>query len=77
MSVDELGRGTGVCAAVICNNERSLVADLGAALHFPLSALEDNLQPIFTSKLLYGTGFFLTSNARALQIVSEKSRDTG
>lgn len=77
MSVDDMGRGTGVCAAIICNKERSLVADLGAALHFPSSTLENNLPSIFSSQLIYGTGFFLTSNAPALQVVAEKAGETG
>ncbi len=62
---------TGACAVVVVDNERSLCADLAACLKYKTSHLESNLEKIKDYKIIYTTGFFITSNAEALQKVAE------
>ncbi|CAI2373749.1 unnamed protein product [Moneuplotes crassus] len=66
---------TGACAVVIVDNERSLCADLAACLKYKTSHLEENLDLIKQYKIIYTTGFFITSNAEALQKVAETAHE--
>jgi len=62
---------TGACAVAVHDKERSLCADLAACLKYKTSHLEDNLERLKAYKILYTTGFFITSNAEALQKLAE------
>lgn len=57
---------TGLCAAIIHNKERSLIANLGAALHFPTAHMAKVASHTAQAHVIYATAFFLTSNAKAL-----------
>lgn len=61
---------TGACAVVVADKERSLCADLGACLKYKTSHLEANLERLKDYKILYTTGFFMTSNLEALKKVA-------
>ncbi|CAF1552159.1 unnamed protein product [Rotaria magnacalcarata] len=52
---------TGTCAVLITGNNRSLVANLGAANHFTIEHLDEpkNKQLIEKAKIFYTAGFFL------------------
>ena len=62
---------TGACAVVVVDNERSLCADLSACLKYKTSHLEAHLERIKDYKIIYTTGFFITSNAEALLKLAE------
>lgn len=53
---------TGTCAVLITGNNRSLVANLGAANHFTIDHLDEakNRQFIEKAKIFYTAGFFYT-----------------
>lgn len=57
---------TGLCAAIIHNKERSLIANLGAAVHFPTAHFAQVATHTSQAHVIYATAFFLTSNAPAL-----------
>jgi len=65
---------TGLCAAIVHNRERSLIANLGAALHFPSEHFLKHAKELEEAKIIYGTGFFLTSNKQALLKVAREAR---
>ncbi|TNV81340.1 hypothetical protein FGO68_gene11032 [Halteria grandinella] len=68
---------TGQCAAIVYEKERSLVADLGAALKFPTEHVENVEQHIEEATILYATAFFLTSNTQALfKLLNKKPKST-
>ena len=63
--------GTGVCAALINQKVRSLVANLGAANHYKQEHLlkEENWKYVERAKVFYIAGFFLTvSPASAMSV---------
>lgn len=62
---------TGACAVVVVDNERSLCADLAACTKYKSAHLDENIERIKDYKIIYSTGFFITSNADALLKVSE------
>ncbi|KAJ5080209.1 hypothetical protein M0811_03693 [Anaeramoeba ignava] len=53
---------TGTCAVLVHKNERSLVANLGAANHFKITHLEDPVvkKHFENSLVFYSAGFFIT-----------------
>ena len=57
---------TGACGVVLHNKEISLIADLGASLKYKVEHLESHFEKIKSCKIIYGTGFFITSNHEAL-----------
>lgn len=57
---------TGACGVVINNKERSLIADLGASLKYKTEHLESHFDKLNDYKIIYATGFFITSNCEAL-----------
>jgi adenosine kinase len=61
---------TGACAVVVNDNERSLCADLAACLQYKTSHLDENIEKLKDFKILYSTGFFITSNPEALKKVA-------
>jgi len=54
---------TGTCAVLITGNNRSLVANLGAANHFTIDHLDDpkNQEYVDKAKIFYTAGFFYTA----------------
>jgi len=65
---------TGTCACIIVKNERTLCANLAAALKYPISHLEDNINNLNNAKLIYSSSFFITSNYDALLKVAKHAR---
>lgn len=61
---------TGACAVVVTENERSLCADLAACLKYKTEHLDANIDRLKDYKILYTTGFFITSNPEALKKVT-------
>ncbi|CAF0987026.1 unnamed protein product [Adineta steineri] len=64
---------TGTCAVLITGNNRSLVANLGAANHFTIEHLDDpkNKQLIEKAKIFYTAGFFYTVCPPAIMRICE------
>ncbi|UJR16035.1 hypothetical protein I4U23_002949 [Adineta vaga] len=64
---------TGTCAVLITGNNRSLVANLGAANHFTIQHLDDpkNKQLIEKAKIFYTAGFFYTVCPPAVMRICE------
>ena len=69
---------TGQCAAIVHDKERSLIANLGAALHFPTHHVDEIKSHVSDAKIFYATAFFLTSNPNALfkLLEHQKQRET-
>lgn len=61
---------TGSCAAVVAGKERSLCANLSASLKYPTAHLDANIKFLEAAKMVYATGFFITSNIEALRKVN-------
>lgn len=62
---------TGACAVIVQEKERTLVADLAAALKYPTEHLQKNMAEsdiISKSKIVYIASFFMTSNYDAMKI---------
>lgn len=57
---------TGAWAVVINHKERALCADLAACLKYKTSHFEANVDLLADYKIIYTTGFFITSNFEAL-----------
>jgi len=70
--VDE-ATGTGTCAVLVKDGERSLVANLAAANNFKKDHLETaEAKAIYeTAKFYYIAGFFLTVSVESLEIVAK------
>lgn len=66
---------TGACAVVINNKERALCADLAACLKYKSEHLEENIETLKNYKILYSTGYFMTSNLNALKRVAQFATD--
>ena len=56
---------TGTCSVLVYNKERSLCANLSAALKYPMDHLTANMKIVEEASIVYGAGFFLTSNVDA------------
>eukprot|EP00455_Lapot_gusevi_P053893 TRINITY_DN850_c0_g1_i1.p1 TRINITY_DN850_c0_g1~~TRINITY_DN850_c0_g1_i1.p1 ORF type:complete len:372 (+),score=176.92 TRINITY_DN850_c0_g1_i1:78-1118(+) len=71
--------GTGTCAVLVVNQERSLVANLGAANHYKKEhLLSDAIAPLWQkAKIFYIAGFFLTVSPPAALEVAEHSLAAG
>nr|ACD37570.1 adenosine kinase [Philodina roseola] len=69
---------TGTCAVLITGNNRSLVANLGAANHFTIDHLDDpkNRQLIENAKIFYTAGFFYTVCPPAVMKICEHADKT-
>jgi adenosine kinase len=65
---------TGICASIVHEKERSLVAQLGAALHYPTSFAETLSSEIRNASVFYATAFFLTSNSSVLLNLIEAAK---
>jgi adenosine kinase len=66
---------TGACAVVINNKERALCADLAACLKYKTEHLESNIEKLVNYKIIYLSGFFITSNLEALKKVAQYATD--
>ena len=53
------------CACLIHASERSLVASLGAALHFSVSHLRKHYEVVRKADIIYSSGFFFTSSTKS------------
>jgi adenosine kinase len=62
---------TGTCAVVVVEKERTLCANLAAACKYSIQHLNDNINVLQDSKLIYTSSFFITSNFEALVQVAE------
>ncbi|ALC45788.1 CG11255 [Drosophila busckii] len=69
---------TGTCAVVISGNNRSLVANLGAAALFTDDWLDtdENMCLLENAKFFYATGFFLAVNSESVLRVAQLSSQT-
>jgi len=66
---------TGTCASIVFEKERSLVADLGAALEFKTYHVHQVQEEVNAAGIFYATGFFLTSNSNALFSLLDSAKD--
>jgi adenosine kinase len=57
---------TGTCGVIVVEKERTLCANLAAACKYSTQHLKANWAAVENAKILYSTGFFITSNAEAL-----------
>lgn len=58
---------TGVCAVVVYNKERTLTTDLAAACAYTVDHYDTKAEVIQQAKMIYITGFFITSCMPALE----------
>lgn len=74
-AVDE-EHSTGLCACLIQDHERSLVARLGAANHYPASHIEQPaIQELLKEvRIIYCSGYFLTVSAETVHHVMRRAR---
>jgi len=70
---------TGTCAVLVCDKDRSLVTNLGAANHYKIDHLKkDDVAALVTSaKLYYISGFFLTVSPPSALHVASHAAETG
>jgi len=70
---------TGLCAVLINGLHRSLVARLGASSHYhPFHLLQSALQShIVSAKLVYITGFFLTTSPETIMQMAALTHEHG
>jgi len=70
---------TGMCAALICGNERSLCANLAAANLYKSEHLkkEENWKLVTQANFYYIAGFFLTVSPESMIAVGEHSAQNG
>jgi adenosine kinase len=73
-SIDEETK-TGKCACVVVDKERALCADLGASMKYKTEHMRENIHLAKDAKILYSTGFFITSNFEALMIAAKYAFD--
>lgn len=69
-SIDE-ETNTGKCGVVIHDRERALCADLGAAMKYKTEHMKENIHLASNAKILYTTGFFISSNVEALMLIAK------
>lgn len=67
----EEDHNTGACAVVVTGKERALCAHLGAAVKFHTDHLEGHWEHVDKASHIYATGFFITTNAKALKQIAE------
>ena len=61
---------TGTCAVLVNGKNRSLVANVGAANFLKQSHLENNLNLILKSQIIYSSGFLITTSTESLDFIS-------
>ena len=62
---------TGSCAVLVHEKERALCANLAACLKYKTEHLVSNLPALESTRFLYTSAFFITSNFDALQIYAK------
>ncbi|CAM4749353.1 unnamed protein product [Rotaria magnacalcarata] len=69
---------TGTCAVLITGNDRSLVANLGAANHFTIDHFNDpkNHEHVEKAKIFYTAGFFYTVSPDTVMRLCEHANQT-
>ena len=73
-SIDEETK-TGKCACVIHERERALCADLGASMRYKTEHMTSNIHLAASAKIIYTTGFFITSNFEALMVAAKYAHE--
>jgi adenosine kinase len=68
---------TGKCACVIHEKERALCADLGASCAYKTEHMTENISQAASAKIIYTTGFFITSNFEALMTAGRYAHENG
>lgn len=68
---------TGKCAVVVHERERALCADLGACMKYNTEHMVANIEQAKDSKVIYTTGFFVTSNFEALMTAAKYANENG
>lgn len=68
---------TGTCACLIQGKERSLVANLGASIHFQLSHLEAHIDALRDAQVIYSSGYFYTSSPSGAIRTAQYAGETG
>ena len=68
---------TGTCAVLVCDGERSLIANLAAANNFKETHLETPKakEIISSASIYYSAGFFLTVSVESLLTVTKQAAD--
>lgn len=69
--------GTGKCAALITDHNRSLVTDLGAANYFTPDHLDAHWDKVEAAKIFYIGGFHLTVSPEAICKLGKHAQETG
>ena len=64
---------TGTCAVLVCDKDRSLVTNLGAANHYKIDQLKKaEVKPLLAAaRVFYVSGFFLTVSPPSAMLVAE------
>ena len=62
---------TGTCAVLVINKDRALCANLAAACKYSEDHLEANKAELTNAKIIYSTGFFITSSVPSLMNVAK------
>ena len=64
---------TGTCAVLVCNKDRSLVSELGAANHYKIDQLKkpEMQATLAAARVFYVSGFFLTVSPPSIKLVAE------
>lgn len=62
---------TGACAVVVTEKERALCADLGACLKYSTEHIDEHIDSLAAYKIIYTTGFFISSNVEALKKIAK------
>lgn len=66
---------TGTCAVLVVNKDRALCANLAAACKYSPDHLEANKAELANAKIIYSTGFFITSSVPSLMTVAKYAHD--
>jgi adenosine kinase len=66
---------TGTCAVVVVNKDRALCANLAAACKYNIDHLEANIAQLESAKIIYSTGFFITSSVPSLMRVAKYAHE--
>jgi|688.fasta_scaffold465015_2 adenosine kinase len=61
---------TGACAVVVHGKERALCAYLGASCKYSTEHLNTHMDILRQTKIIYASGFFITSNPIALRQIA-------
>jgi len=68
---------TGTCACLVQGKERSLVANLGASLHFQLSHIQEHMDALRDAQVIYSSAYFFTSSPPSAIHTARYAGETG